>query len=149
MGPLGTMFVLGAVVLAVTGGEALFADLGHFGVGPIRLSWLVLVYPALLLNYLGQGAYLLRGLPVVNDNVFYSLVPAGLLVPAILIATAATVIASQALISGTFSLIAQGIVQNLTPNFRIVHTSYHNRGHIYNMCRWLTGHCSSGACYWY
>ena len=137
MGPLGTMFVLGAVVLAVTGGEALFADLGHFGVGPIRLSWLVLVYPALLLNYLGQGAYLLRGLPVVNDNVFYSLVPAGLLVPAILIATAATVIASQALISGTFSLIAQGIVQNLTPNFRIVHTSYHNRGHIYvPMANW-------------
>jgi len=74
---------------------------------------------------------------VVNNNVFYSLVPAGLLAPAIVISTAATVIASQALISGTFSLIAQGIVQNLTPNFRIVHTSYHHQGHIYvPMANW-------------
>lgn len=131
MGALGTMFVLGAAVLAVTGGEALFADLGHFGVGPIRLAWLTLVYPALLLNYLGQGAYLMRGLPVKSGNIFYSLVPGGLLVPAIVIATSAAIIASQALISGAFSLIAQAIVQSLSPHFRIVHTSHRHEGHIY------------------
>lgn len=131
IGLAASMLVFGAVVLVVTGGEALFADLGHFGIRPIRISWLFYAYPCLLLNYLGQGATLLSGNPIVNGNVFYSMVPSVLLMPMIVLATCATIIASQALISGAFSLIAQGIAQNIIPRFRIIHTSYDHAGQIY------------------
>ena len=94
------LLLLGALMLVVTGGEAMYADLGHFGALPIRMSWFGLVYPALLLNYLGQGAFLLGGAPIVGGKIFYSLVPPEMLYPMILLATAATIIASQALISG-------------------------------------------------
>ncbi len=126
-----TMLTLGAVVLAVTGGEALYADLGHFGMIPIRMSWLAYVYPALVLNYLGQGAYLLSGNTVLQNNIFYSMVPHMLLIPMVVLATIATIIASQALISGAFSLTAQAIAQGVSPNFKIVHTSHHHVGQIY------------------
>ncbi len=130
-GVLKTMFALGGVVLAVTGGEALYADLGHFGVKPIRISWLFLVYPALVLNYMGQGAFLLSGAAVSAHNVFYSLVPGALLLPMVFLAMAATIIASQALISGAFSLAAQAAALNVAPRFKIVHTSNTHRGQIY------------------
>ena len=99
-----TLLVLGALMLVMTGGEAMYADLGHFGARPIRVSWFSLVYPALLLNYLGQGAFLLRGATITGGTLFYSLVPTAMLYPMILLATVATVIASQAMISGAFSL---------------------------------------------
>ena len=98
------LLILSALMLVVTGGEAMYADVGHFGAQPIRASWFAVVYPALLLNYLGQGAYLLSGAPVAGGKLFYSLVPPPLLYPMVLLATAATVIASQALISGAFRL---------------------------------------------
>src|SRR5581483_3839905 len=101
--------ILGSVMLVVTGGEAVFADMGHFGRLPIRLSWFSIVMPALILNYLGQGAFLLSGAVVHDHNLFYSMVPHVLLVPMVLLATMATVIASQALISGAFSLTAQAV----------------------------------------
>jgi KUP system potassium uptake protein len=127
-----SLLVLGGVVLAVTGTEALFADLGHFGKLPIRLSFLSLVYPALLLNYLGQGAYLLTGQPVAGGNVFYSLVPRGLLYPMVALATASTIIASQALISGAFSLAVQAVRLGLLPRLKIVHTHTEQEGQIYS-----------------
>lgn len=130
-GVVGVMLALGAVILAVTGGEALFADLGHFGVKPIRLSWLSLVYPALILNYLGQGAFLLHGGQVMGGDIFFSLIPNGLLIPSIILAMVATIIASQALISGAFSLAAQAIVQNLSPRLRVVHSNVDQEGQIY------------------
>lgn len=99
--PYISFFVMGAVVLTVTGGEALYADMGHFGVLPIRLGWFLVVLPCLMLNYAGQGALLLRD-PTAITNPFYLLVPSFFLYPMILIATAAAVIASQALISGFF-----------------------------------------------
>lgn len=125
------LFVLGALMLVVTGGEALFADMGHFGKKPIRLSWFAVVYPALVLNYMGQGAYLLSGQPVEGGNLFYSMVPHSLLYPMILLATCATVIASQALISGVFSLVAQGIGLGLFPRLRVIHTHEEHEGQIY------------------
>ncbi len=121
---------LGAVVLAVTGGEALYADMGHFGKVPIRIAWLGLVLPSLLVNYFGQGAFIL-GHPGKVGNPFYELVPGWALVPMILLATAATVIASQALISGTFSVVRQAIQLGYLPRMRIVHTSAHSEGQIY------------------
>lgn len=123
--------VLGAVVLAITGGEALYADIGHFGVRAVRFTWLVLVYPALLLAYLGQGAFLLSGAPVRADNVFYSVVPESLLVPMVVLASAATVIASQALISGAFSLTRSAITLGFVPRFAVRHTSAEMVGQIY------------------
>ena len=126
-----TLLVFGAVVLTVTGGEALYADLGHFGRRPIRLSWFLVVFPALILNYLGQGAYLLSGAPVVSGNLFFSLVPRALLLPMVGLATLATIIASQALISGAFSLAAQGIALGLFPRMRIVNTHQAHAGQIY------------------
>ncbi len=127
-----TVFLtLGAVMLAVTGGEAMYADMGHFGRAPIRISWFSLVYPALILNYLGQGAYLLSGKPVIEGNLFYSMVPAWGLYPMVILATAATVIASQALISGAFSLAAQGISLGLFPYLPVVHTSSEHEGQIF------------------
>ena len=131
LGPVRSLRLLGAVVLAITGGEALYADMGHFGRRPIRLSWVALVYPALLASYLGQGAYLLGGAPVANENVFFSVVPSGLLIPVVILATCATVIASQALISGAFSLAQQAAALGLFPRLRIVHTHHAHAGQIY------------------
>ena len=123
--------VLGAVVLTVTGGEALYADMGHFGRAPIRLGWFLVVYPALLLNYLGQGAYLLSGERIVNNNIFYSMVPSAYLFPMIVLAAAATIIASQALISGGFSLAMQAASLGLFPRLRVLHTHKERAGQIY------------------
>jgi KUP system potassium uptake protein len=115
--------ILGAVVLCVTGSEALYADMGHFGRRPIRFAWFWLVFPALLANYFGQGALLLaRGHEVVA-NPFYALAPAWFLYPLVVIATLAAVIASQALISGAFSLAQQAIQLGFSPRMTIVHTS--------------------------
>ena len=131
IGPVKGLAVLGAAILVITGSEAIYADLGHFGKEPLQLSWLLIVYPALLLNYLGQGAYLLSGAPVHFGNIFYSLVPTWALYPMVILATTTTIIASQALISGTYSLIAQSIALGLTPRFRIRHTSSEQEGQIY------------------
>ena len=125
------MLILGSVVLVVTGGEALYADMGHFGVRPIRLAWTGFVLPALLLGYLGQGALILSD-PKAIENPFFALVPAGwptyLLV---LLSSAATVIASQALISGAFSLTRQAMLLGYLPRVTIKHTAYHTEGQIY------------------
>jgi KUP system potassium uptake protein len=125
------LLVLGALMLVVTGGEAMYADLGHFGASPIRTSWFAAVYPALLLNYLGQGAYLLSGAPVAGGNLFFSLVPSAMLYPMVLLATVATVIASQALISGAFTLASQAIRLGLFPRLAIRHTHHAHAGQIY------------------
>jgi KUP system potassium uptake protein len=122
--------VLGSVFLVVTGGEALYADMGHFGRQPIRLAWFALVLPALLLNYFGQGALLIRD-PAAVENPFYQMVPQWALIPVVVIATAATVIASQALISGAFSLTLQAVQLGYSPRVRIEHTSERERGQIY------------------
>ena len=124
------MVVLGAVVLCITGGEALYADLGHFGRGAIRLSWTILVFPALLLNYFGQTALLLE-VPEAASNPFYGLVPRVLLYPMVALATTATVIASQAMISGVYSLTQQAIQIGYCPRLHIVHTSGETKGQIY------------------
>ena len=123
--------VLGSVMLVMTGGEAMYADLGHFGKKPIRVSWFTIVYPALLLNYFGQGSYMLSGKVVIANNIFYSMVPSIFLIPMVILATLATIIASQALISGAFSLISQGISLGLLPYMKIVHTHEKHRGQIY------------------
>ena len=122
--------VLGSVVLCITGCEALYADMGHFGCGPIRLSWITLVFPALLLNYFGQTALLLED-PQAAVHPFYGLVPRMLLYPMVALATTATVIASQAMISGVFSLMQQAIQLGFSPRLRIVHTSGETKGQIY------------------
>ncbi len=123
-------FVLGAVVLAVTGAEALYADMGHFGRKPIQRAWLWFVFPALVLNYFGQGALLL-GHPSAASNPFYRLVPSWALVPMIVLATAATVIASQAVISGAFSIARQGMQLGFLPRLAVVHTSESTIGQVY------------------
>ena len=125
------LLILGALMLVVTGGEAMYADLGHFGARPIRTSWFAVVYPALLLNYLGQGAYLISGAPVAGGNLFFSLVPSAMLYPMVLLATVATVIASQALISGAFTLASQAIRLGLFPRLTIRHTHHAHAGQIY------------------
>ena len=122
--------VLGAVFLVVTGGEALYADMGHFGRRPIRVAWFSIVLPALLLNYFGQGALLLRD-PSHAANPFYYLAPSWALYPLVVLATAATVIASQAIISGAFSLTWQAVQLGLLPRVRVVHTSEREIGRIY------------------
>jgi len=122
--------ILGAVVLVFTGGEALYADMGHFGKRPIRLAWFGLVLPALLLNYFGQGALLLHD-PTAATNPFYNLVPTSLLMPMIGVATAATIVASQALISGAFSLTQQAVQLGYSPRVTIRHTSHTEMGQIY------------------
>ncbi len=121
--------VLGSVVLCITGGEALYADMGHFGARPIRISWIALVFPALLINYFGQGAFLLSHGWV--EKPFWALVPEPLVYPMVALATAATVIASQALISGAFSLTRQAVQLGYMPRVTIVHTSATNEGQIY------------------
>ena len=122
--------VLGSVVLCITGGEALYADLGHFGRQAIQFSWLGLAYPTLLLNYFGQCALLLNN-PEASFHPFYGLVPTELLYPMVVLATIATVIASQALISGAFSLTQQAIQLGFSPRIQIVHTSAVVKGQIY------------------
>ena len=116
------LVTLGAVFLVVTGGEALYADLGHFGRMPIQIAWFGLVLPALLLNYFGQGAKVLAD-PAAIENPFYRLVPDMLLLPMVVLATAATVIASQAVITGAYSLVHQAIQLGLLPRLAILHTS--------------------------
>jgi len=122
--------VLAAVVLVVTGGEALYADMGHFGRRPIRLAWFGVVLPALVINYFGQGALLLHD-PSAVRNPFYSLVPTWALYPMIGVATAAAVVASQALISGAFSLTRQAMQLGYSPRLQLVHTSATEEGQIY------------------
>jgi KUP system potassium uptake protein len=124
------LIAMGAVFLAVTGGEALYADLGHFGRRPIQRAWLGLVLPSLLINYFGQGALVLSH-PSAIENPFYRMVPEILLLPLIVLATAATVIASQAVITGAYSLVRQAIQLGLLPRLAIVHTSAEYSGQIY------------------
>jgi KUP system potassium uptake protein len=122
--------VLSAVVLVVTGAEALYADMGHFGKRPIRVAWYLIVLPALALNYFGQGAILLES-PAAARNPFYALVPGWALYPMVGVATAAAIVASQALISGAFSLTRQAIQLGYSPRMNIVHTSSSKIGQIY------------------
>ena len=122
--------ILGSVFLVVTGGEALYADLGHFGKSPIKLAWFSLVLPCLLLNYFGQGALILKNVAAV-ENPFYYLAPEWALYPLVILATIATVIASQALISGAFSITFQALQLGFLPRMRILHTSEDERGQIY------------------
>jgi len=128
--PWPAFVTLGAVFLAVTGAEALYADMGHFGARPIKLAWLAFVFPALTLNYFGQGALLLAD-PLAIRNPFYLMAPGWALVPLILLATMATVIASQAVISGAFSLARQCVQLGFLPRLEMRHTSEHEIGQIY------------------
>lgn len=125
-----TFVILSLVVLAVTGAEALYADMGHFGKAPIRVAWFVVVFPALLLCYFGQGALLLVR-PDAVDNPFYNMVPSWFLYPMVILATAATVIASQATISGTFSVTKQAIQLGYLPRMSVLHTSVRETGQVY------------------
>ena len=127
---LGSFIVLGSVFLAVTGGEALYADMGHFGRRPIQLAWAILVFPALTLSYLGQGALVLSN-PETAANPFFLMAPSWALLPLVILATAATVIASQAVISGAFSMMQQAVQMGLLPRLEIRHTSDTQHGQIY------------------
>jgi KUP system potassium uptake protein len=128
--PLLGFLVLGAVFLALTGGEALYADMGHFGRNPIRIAWLALVFPALLINYFGQGAYVLAN-PAAIKNPFFMMMPSWASLPMVLLATCAAVIASQAVISGAFSMTRQAIQLGYIPRLEIMHTSERAIGQIY------------------
>ena len=128
--PLIAFIALGAVVLTVTGAEALYADMGHFGAGPIRTAWFALVFPCLTINYMGQGAMILHD-PSTIDNPFFHLAPAWATLPLVILATFATVIASQAVISGTFSASQQAMLLGVMPRLRIRHTSREAGGQIY------------------
>lgn len=123
--------LLGAVVLCITGCEALYADMGHFGRGPIRLAWYVVVFPGLLLNYFGQGAVILARGAEAAVNPFYILAPGWMLYPLVGLATAASIIASQAMISGAFSLAQQAVQLGYSPRWTVIHTSEETRGQIY------------------
>ena len=125
-----TFLILGAVVLCVTGGEALYADMGHFGKKPIRMAWFAVVMPSLTLNYFGQGALLLDN-PDAVANPFFIMAPEWLLLPLVCLATAATVIASQALISGAFSVTKQVVQLGFLPRLQVMHTSVKDTGQIY------------------
>ncbi len=136
--PLRAFLALGSVVLAVTGAEALYADMGHFGRKPIGLSWLVFVLPALMCNYMGQGALLFRDGTAALRSPFYMLAPEGLQLPLVILATMAAIIASQAVISGAFSVTQQGIQLGFIPRLRIEHTSAATAGQIYiPLVNWL------------
>jgi len=129
--------VLGAIVLAFTGAEALYADLGHFGKRPIQIAWAALVLPALALNYMGQGALLMRD-PSALENPFFRLFPTAFLIPAVVLATVATIIASQAVITGAYSLTQQAIQLGLLPRMHMTHTSEKEMGQIYiPLVNWL------------
>nr|WP_222950521.1 potassium transporter Kup [Sphingomonas sp. JC676] len=129
--PLPAFLALGSVVLAVTGAEALYADMGHFGRNPIRISWLFFVLPALILNYMGQGALLMREGHAAITSPFYLLAPDALQLPLVVLATMAAIIASQAVISGAFSVTQQAIQLGFVPRLRIDHTSASTAGQIY------------------
>jgi len=136
--------VLGAVFLVVTGAEALYADMGHFGKRPIRLTWIVLVFPALVLNYFGQGSVLMLK-PEVSHHPFYALVPTWALIPMVFLATVATIIASQAVITGSFSLTRQAIQLGYLPRLKVSHTSVAQIGQIYIApVNWLLMICTIG-----
>ncbi len=128
--PMTAFFALGSVILCVTGAEALYADMGHFGRSPIRRAWFVITAPALYLNSLGQGALVLRDAEAA-DNPFYKLVPGALMLPMVVLATLATVIASQAVITGAFSMTQQAIRLHYLPRLTVLHTSARARGQIY------------------
>ncbi|XRD81739.1 KUP/HAK/KT family potassium transporter [Dyella halodurans] len=129
-GGSGAFLVLGGVFLCVTGAEALYADMGHFGAGPIKLAWSALVFPSLVLNYAGQGAIVLEGAPT-EGNIFYHLCPPSLTLPLIILATIATIIASQSIITGAFSMTRQAIQLGWMPRLRIRQTSGEGYGQIY------------------
>jgi len=122
--------VLGGVFLCVTGAEALYADMGHFGARPIRLAWLALVFPSLVLNYAGQAALVLEGAPT-SDNIFYRLCPPVLLIPLVVLATVATIVASQSIITGAFSMTRQAVQLGWLPRLKITQTSAEGYGQIY------------------
>lgn len=128
--PFIAFIAMGAVVLTITGAEALYADMGHFGARPIRLAWFALVFPCLTLNYLGQGALILND-PSAVDSPFFHLAPEPLVLPVVVLATLATVIASQSVISGAFSVSQQALNLGLLPRFAVRHTSKHEGGQIY------------------
>jgi KUP system potassium uptake protein len=131
------LLVFGGVFLAVTGGEALYADMGHFGKNPIRIAWLTVVFPGLILNYLGQGAFIIAH-PQAVENPFFLMAPSWALVPLVILATMVTVIASQAVITATFSLAQQAMALGLVPRMNIVHTSETEQGQIYiGQINWL------------
>ena len=137
--------VLGAAFLTVTGAEAMYADMGHFGRLPVRLGWFAVVFPALVFNYLGQGALLLAD-PAAIENPFYLLVPGWLHYPMVAFATVATVIASQSIISGAYSLTQQAIQLGFLPRMRVLHTASHEKGQIYMpMVNWLLAAGTLGA----
>lgn len=127
---IGSLAVLAGVFLTVTGGEALYADMGHFGKAPIRLGWICIVMPALVLNYFGQGALLIEN-PAAISNPFYLMAPEWAVLPLVVIATAASVIASQAVISGVFSVTTQAVSLGLLPRLRVQHSSAEHAGQIY------------------
>jgi KUP system potassium uptake protein len=136
-GGLTGFLVLGGVFLCVTGAEALYADMGHFGPKPIRLAWSALVFPSLVLNYAGQAALVLEGAPTA-DNIFYRPCPPVMLVPLVLLATIATIIASQSIITGAFSMTRQAIQLGWLPRLQIVQTSERGYGQIYvGAVNWL------------
>ena len=129
--------VLGAVFLCVTGAEALYADMGHFGSGPIKLAWFAIVFPSLILNYSGQAALVLEGAPT-DGNIFFRLCPELLLLPLIGLATIATIIASQSIITGAFSMTRQAIQLGWLPRLQIKQTSSEGYGQIYvGVVNWL------------
>src|SRR5580658_2560527 len=132
-----SFLVLGGVFLCVTGAEALYADMGHFGKRPIRLAWSAIVFPSLLLNYAGQAAIVLAGVPT-SDNIFFRLCPSPWLLPLIVLATLATIIASQSIITGAFSMTRQAILLGWLPRLRITQTSSEGYGQIYvGAINWL------------
>jgi KUP system potassium uptake protein len=136
-GGTGGFLILGGVFLCVTGAEALYADMGHFGAKPIRLAWSAVVFPSLILNYAGQAALVLAGAPTA-DNIFYRLCPPVMLVPLVLLATAATIIASQSIITGAFSMTRQAIQLGWMPRLHITQTSERGYGQIYvGAVNWL------------
>lgn len=136
-GDPGSFLVLGGVFLCVTGAEALYADMGHFGARPIRLAWSVVVFPSLLLNYAGQAAIVLDGVST-QDNIFYRLCPEPLLIPLVILATVATIIASQSIITGAFSMSRQAILLGWLPRLTITQTSAEGYGQIYvGAVNWL------------
>jgi KUP system potassium uptake protein len=131
--PKATLYVIGSVDLCITGCEALYADMGHFSRPAVRRAWFWVVWPALALNYLGQGSRLLDPTPIVDGNVFFALVPStpGFVYPLVVISWLATIIASQALISGAFSLVGQAMQLGLFPRLSVVHTNAHVEGQVY------------------
>jgi KUP system potassium uptake protein len=136
-GGAATFLVLGAVFLCVTGAEALYADMGHFGARPIRLAWSVFVFPSLILNYAGQAALVLNGASTA-DNIFYQLCPSFLMIPMLVLATIATIIASQSIITGAFSMTRQAIQLGWLPPMQIIQTSEEGYGQIYvGAVNWL------------